>query len=87
MPLRSWQGVGERHARLLRQASNVAELYHCHLRSVGHKWKVEKVKQFDQEDLDDDDVMMLDVQDEVFVWIGNGASDDERDRAPKFAEV
>lgn len=67
--------------------SNAAQLYHCHLRSVGHKWKVEEVKQFDQEDLCEDDIMMLDVQDEVFVWIGVNASDDEKARAPKFAEV
>lgn len=79
--------MGERHARLLRSASNAAQLYHCHLRSVGHKWKVDEIKHFDQEDLDDDDIMMLDVQDQVFVWIGQSASDDEKQRAPKFAEV
>lgn len=84
---RSWQVVGEKHPRLLRSASNQAQLYHCHLRSIGHKWKVEEIKHFDQEDLDDYDIMMMDIQDEVFVWVGKHASENERILAPQLAEV
>lgn len=62
-------------------------MYHCQIREKSHKWKVEEIKHFDQEDLDDDDIMILDVQEEVFVWVGKGASDEERERGPKFAEV
>lgn len=84
---RSWQVVGESHPRLLRSASNAAQLYHCHLRSIGHKWKVDEIKNFDQEDLDDYDIMMLDVQEQVFIWVGKGASEDEKTYSPQFAKV
>lgn len=48
---------------------------------------MEEIKHFTQEDLDDDDIMILDVQEEVFVWVGKGASEEERTRGPRFAEV
>lgn len=38
---------------------------------------------FTQQDLDPNDVMMLDVWTDVFVWIGKGANDTERREAPK----
>lgn len=50
------------------------------------KFIVEEICNFIQEDLSEDDVMVLDSGDEVFIWIGNGASDDEKSGALKMAE-
>lgn len=82
---RSWQGFGETHPRLLRSVSSSARLYHCQIRSRSHRLKVEEIKGYEQEDLFDDDIMILDANDVVFVWIGKGASDEERAKGPKYA--
>ena len=42
---------------------------------------------FDQDDLNVDDVMVLDTGDEVYVWIGNGATIEERAQGFSMAEV
>jgi hypothetical protein len=39
------------------------------------------------QDLDEDDVMVLDSGDEIYVWIGNKASETERQLVSKMAEV
>ena len=39
--------------------------------------------EFTQTDLEVDDVMMLDTWKEVYLWIGNGANQEERREAPK----
>jgi len=41
--------------------------------------------EFTQTDLEVDDVMMLDTWKEVYLWIGNGANQEERREAPKLA--
>lgn len=79
--------MGETRPRLLRSVSDDAHLYHCEIREKSHKWTVNEIKYFEQDDLDDDDIMILDIQQEVYVWIGKNASDEERRRGPKFAEV
>ncbi|KAJ8955341.1 hypothetical protein NQ318_003435 [Aromia moschata] len=85
-PSRSWQAYGELHPRLLRSVSTQVHLYHCQLRGKSHKFSLETIEDFEQEDLYDDDIMILDADNEVFVWIGKGASDEERERGPIFAE-
>jgi len=46
----------------------------------------EEIFQWDQEDLIEDDVMLLDTGSEIFVWIGKGALVDEKKQAFKAAE-
>ncbi|KAJ8934876.1 hypothetical protein NQ314_013152 [Rhamnusium bicolor] len=82
----SWQAYGELHPRLLRSVSKEARLYHCQLRSKGRKFKMESVEDYEQEDLSDDDIMILDADSEVYLWIGKGASEQEREKGPRFAE-
>jgi hypothetical protein len=46
---------------------------------------VEEIFDFDQEDLIEDDVMILDCYTEVYVWIGNGANAEEKKGALEAA--
>ncbi|XP_034558453.1 scinderin like b [Notolabrus celidotus] len=41
---------------------------------------------FTQSDLATDDVMLLDTQDQIFLWVGNDANAEERTGAPKIAK-
>ena len=53
-----------------------ARLYHCS--DASGTFVTQEVISFDQEDLQEDDVMLLDAGDEVYVWIGNGANENEK---------
>lgn len=61
-------------------------LFHCTIRNNG-KFKVEEVANFEQDDLDSDDVMILDGGDEVYVWIGKGSTEEERQKSTEMANV
>lgn len=61
-------------------------LFHCRIRWNG-KFKVEEINDFEQEDLDQDDIMVLDGGDEVYVWEGVGSSDEEKTKAFDMARV
>ncbi|KAM8706914.1 hypothetical protein ACLKA7_011075 [Drosophila subpalustris] len=65
------RSLEERSAPLLEP-----RLFHCRLTRAGHV-KVEEVAQFQQEDLDTDDIMLLDAGDEIYMWVGSGATADE----------
>jgi hypothetical protein len=58
-------------------------LFQC-TNAVGY-FRVEEVFDFDQEDLIEDDVMILDTYFEVFVWIGKGANTEEKKKAMESA--
>ncbi|CAL8336005.1 unnamed protein product [Lota lota] len=42
------------------------------------RFMVEEITQFNQDDLSEDDVMLLDTWDQVFVWVGQDANETER---------
>uniref|UniRef100_A0A0N4Z5U2 Gelsolin-like domain-containing protein n=1 Tax=Parastrongyloides trichosuri TaxID=131310 RepID=A0A0N4Z5U2_PARTI len=47
---------------------------------------IEEIKNFTQEDLDGDDVMILDGGNQIFVWVGAGANKEERETAEATAK-
>ncbi|VDN36886.1 unnamed protein product, partial [Cylicostephanus goldi] len=51
------------------------------------KLVIEEIANFNQESLDGDDVMLLDTYDQIYVWIGAGASEQEKEGATELAEV
>lgn len=57
------------------------------LSNASGRFKVDEVPDFSQQDLVADDVMILDVWDTVYVWIGSGANKQERDEAERLAIV
>lgn len=59
-------------------------LFHCRL--MGHRIKVEEVNHFEQADLDMDDVMLMDAGDEIYMWVGSGATADENGRILDMAK-
>lgn len=83
----AWRTTSELHARLLRSVESDEEdqgfeprLFHVTLTKKRHRIRFEEVMDFEQEDLNEDDVMILDTGKEIFVWIGNGASDEEKEK-------
>lgn len=60
-------------------------LFHCRILLNG-KFKVEEIGDFTQDDLDVDDIMVLDGGDEIYVWEGQGSTEEERDKAVDMAQ-
>ncbi|XP_060516326.1 gelsolin-like [Cylas formicarius] len=77
---RTWQGTGELRHRLVRSASSDWEprLYHMYKKTPGSKFIIEEVHNFNQEDLNVDDVLFMDVGRQIFIWIGNNADEEEK---------
>lgn len=55
-------------------------LFHCKLLASG-RLRVEEIGSFKQNDLDEDDIMVLDTGDEVYVWEGNRSEPEEKQKA------
>ncbi|BFF88889.1 gelsolin [Drosophila madeirensis] len=60
-------------------------LFHCRLTRNGFV-KVEEVAKYEQEDLDTDDVMLLDAGDEIYMWVGSGATAEENSKIVDMAK-
>lgn len=61
-------------------------LFHCKLLNNG-KLRVEEIGDFDQDDLDADDIMIVDGGDEVYVWEGAGSEPEEKEKSLEVANV
>jgi len=84
-----WEAIGGRgdydHAVQMPDAPLLpTRLFQCV--DASGKFRVEEIAHFKQEDLDADDVMILDTGDEVYVWVGNGASDEEKKKSLSLVE-
>jgi hypothetical protein len=64
--------------------SFVPRLFHCS--DASGTFRVEEIFNFHQDDLIPEDVMMLDVKNEVFLWIGNDCRKEEREMSLKLAQ-
>ncbi|CAO1422019.1 unnamed protein product, partial [Diamesa serratosioi] len=60
-------------------------LFHCHILKNG-KFRAEEVSSYSQDDLDLDDIMVLDGGDEVYVWVGQGATEEEKAKSMDMAK-
>lgn len=61
-------------------------LFHCKIYPSG-KLNFEEIDEFQQEDLDEDDIMLIDGGDELYLWEGRKASEEERRRSIEMAQV
>lgn len=61
-------------------------LFHCRISNAG-AFRVDEIAAYEQDDLDPDDVMVLDGGDEVYVWIGAGSTDEEKEKSLDMAKV
>jgi hypothetical protein len=50
------------------------------------KFKVEEIDNFDQSDLNDEDVFLLDTYTQLFVWVGSQSTQEEKDKSMEFAK-
>lgn len=89
----SWRSRNELHTRLIRSPSTEKynsfepRLFHAEIKARGAVFDVEEIIDFEQKDLNEDDVMLLDIGKELFVWIGNGASVKEKAKANDLAKM
>ncbi|XP_045482618.1 gelsolin [Harmonia axyridis] len=83
---KTWQGQRQIRGRLVRDASTEeaegweARLLHASIRGNTNQFCVEQIFDFEQDDLNPDDIMILDVGTKVYIWIGEGASVQEKSK-------
>ncbi|XP_069161858.1 gelsolin, cytoplasmic isoform X3 [Procambarus clarkii] len=84
-----WAGLGGKgeyqNVRELDRPLLYPRLFHCTISPAGCL-RVNEVSNFSQEDLNEDDVMVLDSGDEIYVWVGQGSDDQEKEKAFAMAE-
>jgi len=61
-------------------------LFHCKVSPVSGKFRAYQIFNFEQDDMVEDDVMILDSGDEVYVWLGNDSDEQERVESLKLAK-
>eukprot|EP00061_Rhincodon_typus_P009173 g32451.t1 len=62
----------------------VPRLFECS-NQIG-RFIASEIMDFTQDDLDDDDVMLLDTWEQIFLWIGNGANEREKKDSTVLAQ-
>lgn len=62
-------------------------LFHCRILAGRKKLIVTEIADFGQEDLNEDDCMVLDGGDEVYVWLGKTSSPEEKEQSLEMAKV
>lgn len=50
------------------------------------RFRVEELDNFDQSDLNDEDVFLLDTYTQLFVWVGSQSTEEEKSKAMQFAQ-
>lgn len=68
---------------LIKKETYRARLFHCS--NATGLFKVTEIPNFTQDDLDNEDVMILDAQEDLFVWIGSASTDVEKNMAMETA--
>jgi len=90
-PAEFWETLGGQadypHTKTLAEGAHDPRLFHCSDAAHGAGFKVREVFEFSQDDLINDDVMILDTFDEVFVWVGHDSNAKEKELAMKVALV
>lgn len=89
-PAQFWEALGGKAAYANAKTLQTAQqkeprLFQCS--NAKGFFYVEEVFQFDQEDLIEDDVMLLDTGAEIFVWIGKGSNVEEKKKSLETAEA
>nr|WAQ15589.1 villin [Halisarca dujardinii] len=64
--------------------SNPPRLFQCS--NAKGRFLVEEIFDFAQEDMVEEDVMILDIYDSLYVWVGRGANDTEKKEALRVAQ-
>jgi len=86
-PAEFWAGLGGKapyaDAAELKESAREARLFQCS--NATGAFRVEEVFNFAQDDLVNDDVMILDTFNEVFVWVGSQSNEIERKKALETA--
>ncbi|XP_063703384.1 gelsolin-like [Culicoides brevitarsis] len=60
-------------------------MFHCKILSKSKKIKFEEILNYEQSDLAEDDVMLLDGGDEIYIWIGVGTTSEEKKKSMYMA--
>lgn len=85
----NWQGSREiRSGRLVKEASTEdgweVRLFHASITGKSNRFSVEQIFDFEQDDLNPDDIMILDLGTRAYIWIGSGASVSEKAKAEEL---
>lgn len=81
-------GIGDYDKEIDRPGPPIldARLFHCYI-DRSQYLRVVEVNNFEQDDLDVDDIMVMDGGDEIYVWEGSGSTEEEKEKSLRMAKV